>query len=250
MPTQSTIVTEATKLDTQTIVAQPSETSIAAPINPGLTAQQFQFLQLPAELRVLVYKEVFDADRVTFNVGHSQSGDPLIRDSYNLVPGLLKVCKQIYQEMRPFYFSWTRFRFSNLFLLQSFLRQIGRNMRARLSWIGFNWSEQPAPTVFRMLAGLPNLHTICISIGLSALPYVKTRERLLKRNGIHQLLAIRGIKHLELSGIKLQFCNHFNYDAKSLHAESLIKFKEDFEKFEKAVQVIKQPRQPRRPRPA
>lgn len=202
-------------------------------------------MRLPVELRGLVYKEVFDADEVNFNVGHSQPGDPLIRDKFDLVPNLLKASKQIYQEMRPLYFTWTRFQFSNLFLLRSFLKMIGPEMGAMVTWIGFKWSEKLAPTVFTMLAGLPNLSTLCISVGLSALPYKRTKERLMRRTGIKQLLAVRGIKELELSGVRLQFINHYNHDARTLHLESFEKFEKDLEKFIKAIQVVREPRQPR-----
>lgn len=208
----------------------------------GTENKPFPFMRLPPELRRMVYQYVFYRKHVVF---HCQKYMKRYIAGYSTFMGMkpLMVSKQIYRESTATYLSETKFYFSEIPVLRRFLLAVGREGRELLTSIEFKYTRSGAVSTFRLLRECTSLRSLGITVRVESAPYVNNKHRLMRRSGIKQLLAIRGIQHLDLDDIRLKPVVRFVSPlGQGFDEEMRPHFEEDKAAFIAALQVLKLPR--------
>lgn len=189
----------------------------------------FRFLDLPPEIRNMVYKEVLHSGLV---VHHAHSNDRFFgsrpcqcgdwaahkfhiwRDDRELpsvdpnkLLAVLSVNRQIYSEAVPVFYGENEFIFANLSMLHNFLKNISlprrqalRDVTVRYGYPGY-WTNDSkvATAAFRLLKDSIPLKSFCMNMPedlvLGRTARIKEPEDI---PGIKQLKTLRGIPDLQL----------------------------------------------------
>lgn len=116
--------------------------------NAAAEEKPFQFLDLPPELRNMIYKLVLvrrypahnpSSRRVTPLPRPLNAGIQLSRDRHGICPALLATSRTIYHEARTLF--WAQpFEFSHSADLYKFLQEIGPRARVLLRDVTINWT--------------------------------------------------------------------------------------------------------------
>lgn len=199
-------------------------------------------MRLPPELRRMVYQHVFWQQHVVF---HCQKTMRRYATGYTTFLGSkpLIVSKEIYRESTATYLSQTKFYFSEIPILRRFLLAIGREGRKLLASLEFKYTRSGAVSTFRLLGECISLRSLAVTVRVESAPYVTDKNRLMRRSGINQLLAIRGIQHLDLTDIRLKPVVKFVSPlGRGFDEEMRPCFEKDKAAFVAALQVLKLPR--------
>lgn len=202
--------------------------------------QTFPFMRLPPELRRMIYRMVYPEKHVKFDWANTYPGHSLIHQYYYGTPPLI-VSKQMYRESRAIFLGGTKFRLNSIRILRRFLERLGPEGRKLLTALEIKYSAHGAVNTFKLLAQCTALRSLAIIVRVEAAPYVKQPDRLMKRSGLKQLLAIRGIQELDLTDIRIKFVRKFGLEV-DFNKTMLAKFNKDKENFIQALQALKLPR--------
>ncbi|KAL8975784.1 MAG: hypothetical protein Q9205_008079 [Flavoplaca limonia] len=191
----------------------------ARSIDPTEEQAPFPFMKLPAELRVMVYKDHFfqSAEHLA---GHCEfarqracgSGGPACRlgivNEYVHLGNLWITSKAIYREAMPIYFGTHDFHFfciGDLFKFLTTIPYYHRQHITKLSFVYTNGCRIPKSAridnfdihqAFRLLSECPNL----IELGI-CLSGFKTNRIFQSKWGLKTLLKLRGIERLTLEEV-------------------------------------------------
>ncbi|KAI4140645.1 MAG: hypothetical protein L6R39_005708 [Caloplaca ligustica] len=203
-------------------------------------AEPFSFMKLPAEIRVMIFKQllVVPSDII---VGYSHQRKSFYAvdimnehgyDKYHSPAAtcqLFRVSKAFYQEAMPVYFGCNTFDFpvlDHLAVLDTLKPDYRRSIRS----ISFNFSGiAPAKSV-KLLYGCTSLRRLSLRVGYGTTRYRQgKRLPLLKACGANDLLKVRGIEELEIRRCRY-YLGTFNEE------------QDEWESFVGALQVLRQPR--------
>ncbi|KAI4249581.1 MAG: hypothetical protein L6R42_008923 [Xanthoria sp. 1 TBL-2021] len=209
---------------------------------PAKTAQGFPFMELPPEVRNMVYKEVLKAPWIIdidawWNSYPRCSLPQLVTEDYS--PGescrLLRVSKAIHNEAYPVYFGCNTFSCNGFRALRGFLSKLKREYSRSIRSPTFEfWGESPAKAI-RLLQGCVSLQYLQIDFTIKTLfEYRSRKSDSLTLPGFNDLIKIRGIRRLRINRPKIET----NKDA---YWETILD-KFDFESFIEGLQVLKRPR--------
>lgn len=197
-------------------------------------------MRLPPEVRRIIYRMVYPEKRVTFDWANTYPGHSMMHQHNYGVPPLM-VSKEIYRESRAVFLAGTKFRLNSIPILRRFLRGIGFEGRQLLTALEIKYTAHGAAHTFRLLATCTALRSLAIIVRVEAAPYRNNPNRLIMRSGLKQLLAIRGIQHLDLTDIHIKLVRIFGFGV-DFNATMLPRFNRDKENFIQALQVLKLPR--------
>lgn len=229
----------------ETISDPPAPSSLSAKSEAAPT-KPFPFMQLPLEIRIMVYKEfLVMPSPIFFGLGlktqailRSRNPDTSIKENgipQTLVCQLFLTSRSIYQEAMPLYFSLNRFHFSNLHVLLVVLSSLKPNCRRQIARISFAYQGPSPAKAFKVLSTCVGLRDLIIRLTGFTPNLIRLEDelprRLMKMGGISQLLKIRGIKKLGVSftGLEQCGCSWVVVDKK---------------RFLKATKVLKEPQSP------
>ena len=199
-------------------------------------------MRLPPELRRMIYRMVYPEKHMRFDWANTYPGHPLMyRLHYYGTTPPLTVSKQIYRESRAVFLGATKFRLNSIRILRRFLDRLGPEGRKMLTALEIKYSAHGAVNTFKLLAQCTALRSLAIIVRVEAAPYVKQPDRLMKRSGLKQLLAIRGIQELDLRDIHMKYVRKFGLEV-DFNKTMAAKFNTDKENFIQALQVLKLPR--------
>ena len=197
------------------------------------TKTSFSFMNLPVELRLMVYMRHFnrpeDRKWPPATVGFCFAGDfcPFRRYNHDVpVRMLLMVSRAVYEEAMPLYFRTKTFRFLKSGL-STILGTIGPRHRQHVSKVVFLYSVLKTAEDFPLLKDCPSLIELIILVDEVHKRWKNGHRRgMMGLPGVKLLLQIRGIKKLSVKF------------SKSVKGKSS---REEMEGFVEALQVLKEP---------
>lgn len=208
----------------------------------GRGADPFPFMELPIEIRLMVYGEHFLQPKEVSQILPPiwDGGECMVAQFAHSVPlqMLFRVSKGVHEEAVPLYFRIKPFRFSSLMTLVKFLENAGRVCFQNLTSITFTYQGWYAAKAFKGLGECLALESVSIVANTCTPAYdaASGKRLLMKSAGMKDLLQIRGIKKLE---IELQEYFGFRRTTGSSYVIA-----PDEERFVDALQVLKQPQDP------
>ena len=197
-------------------------------------------MSLPPELRRIIYRMIYPEKQVKFDWANTYPGHSLMHE-HNYGPPPLTVSKEIYRESREVFFGGTKFRLNSIRILRRFLERLGPEGRQMLTALEIKYSAHGAVNTFKLLSQCTALRSLAIIVRVEAAPYHKQPDRLMKRSGLKQLLAIRGIQKLDLTDIHVKHVRKYGFQV-DFERAMVPKFNQDKENFINALQVLKLPR--------
>lgn len=182
---------------------------------------------------------VYPEKLVKFDWANTYPGHSLMHQHYYGTPPLT-VSKEIYRESRAIFLGGTKFRLNSIRILRRFLDRLGPEGRKMVTALEIKYSAHGAVNTFKLLAQCTALRSLAIIVRVEAAPYNKQSDRLMKRSGLKQLLAIRGIQELDLTDIRMKYVRNFGLEV-DFNKTMVAKFNQDKENFIQALQVLKLP---------
>ena len=200
-------------------------------------------MDLPPEIRHMIYRKIYNSKRVTFNYSNTGSRCFIFESrSWNLPP--LTHSREIYREQKALYLSCTQFHLHSIPILKKFLKMIGPEGRKLLTSVSFRYSNHSISTTFQLLRECTELRSLAVMIRIQASPYRHDPHRLMKKKGLNQLLRIRGINCLDLRDIKVERTNVHYTPPPGVDVNTTLRsiFNADRDRFINELQVLKLPR--------
>ncbi|KAL8861965.1 MAG: hypothetical protein Q9178_001835 [Gyalolechia marmorata] len=187
----------------------------------------FPFMELPLEIRTMVYEEVLLASpSISIMTQHL----PAYMGYSPPTTELLRASKTLYHEATSIFYGRNLFEFLDLDALDGFLTKFSIQQRRMITSIALGiWGITPAKSV-RLLQGCVSLRHLKVKVLLNTLDgYYPNRPGQPRAAGIQGLLDVRGIRELDVT---LPTFVNIEDDQQ----------REAFERLKKALQVVKLPR--------
>ncbi|KAL8924498.1 MAG: hypothetical protein Q9172_002663 [Xanthocarpia lactea] len=203
-------------------------------------AKKFPLMELPPEIRTMVYEEVLVASpsisiisqRSAAFMGYTAPRRVLyiLDDSARTGCQLLRASKALYHEAMPIFYGRNTFDFGDLDALDGFLKKISIQQRRMITSVALRIRGTTPAKSIRLLQGCVSLRRLEVKVIMGTLDgYDLNRLGQPRAAGIRSLLEIRGINELDVT--LPQF--FYIWDDQQ---------REAFEELKKALQVLKLPR--------
>ncbi|KAI9814779.1 MAG: hypothetical protein M1827_003045 [Pycnora praestabilis] len=169
--------------------------------------KHFPFMNLPPELRNLVFKHHFTMPGpVTLRPLPSRAQGAAIkatRSYRNSKLALLLVSRSIYKDAAGIFYQLNNFRFNNICDLRTCLMSIGTRRRNCITTLSFHWWGSRASETFKVLRSCKRLTKLCIFVDYKTQKGARLEkfaghlvQPLTVACGIKELLKVRGLQVL------------------------------------------------------
>lgn len=146
--------------DRSTNTSSAKKPRLSAAVVERITAQESALLNLPAEIRLLIYDFLVDFTGVVVVYAQHQLSKEINKDSI----ALLHVCQLMREEMQALFYRSQTFRFCSVPAIDNFLERIGRVFASEIRniqitpWLGIRQDFlSSVPSIFRWLTGVERL---------------------------------------------------------------------------------------------